>query len=127
MVTGGLTLAAGRRMRSSIWLLSLPLVSSLSVGCVAADAGEEDLDDIAEASWGGKSDGSRIYVSAQTVDELRGDLSSLTPACRTADAGHSCEFYLSPGSALGDYGPLGAYGPLGTLGPLGTNAWNPSY
>jgi hypothetical protein len=110
-------------MRSWIWLLSLPL----AVGCVAGDT-EESLDDIPDAPvGGGKTDSSRIYVSAQSVDELGGDLSSLTPPCRTADAFHSCEFYLSPSSALGDYGPLGAYGPLGTLGPLGTNAWNTSY
>ena len=113
-------------MNSSIWLLSLPLVASISVGCVAADT-EEDLVDIPDAAWGGKADGSRIYVSAESVAALDGDLSSLSPPCRTADAFHSCDFYLSPGSALGDYGPLGAYGPLGSLGPLGTNAWNPSY
>src|SRR5262245_42571465 len=110
-------------MRTAIWLLFLPL----GVGCVASDT-DESLDDIPDATWGGKTDGAnRIYVSAQTVDELGGDLSSLTPPCRTADPGHDCEFYLSSLSALGDYGPLGAYGPLGTLGPLGSNAWNASY
>ncbi len=106
-------------MRTSFWLLSLPLV----VGCVAADT-DESLDDIPDAAWGGKADSSRTYVSAESVEALDGDLSSLTPPCRTADAFHDCEFYLSSGSALGDYGPLGAYGPLGTLGPLGTNSWS---
>jgi hypothetical protein len=110
-------------MRSSIWLLALPL----AVGCVSADTEEDSLDEIPEAPWGGKADSSRIYVSAESVAALGGDLSSLSPPCRTADAFHTCEYYLSSGSALGDYGPLGAYGPLGTLGPLGTNAWSPSY
>jgi len=110
-----------RVMKSWTWLLCLPLV-----GCVASNT-DEDLDDIPDAAWGGKADSGRIYVSAQSVDELGGDLSSLRPACRTADPSHNCEFYLSPGSALGDFGPLGAYGPLGTLGPLGSNAWSASY
>src|SRR5262245_47185242 len=109
-------------MRSSIWLLALPFI----VGCVAPNS-DEEIDDIPDAPFGGKGDSSRIFVSAQSVDELGGDLSSLTPPCRTADPYHDCEFYLSSASALGDFGPLGAYGPLGTLGPLGSNAWNTSY
>ena len=90
-------------MRSLHWLLFLPL----AVGCVSTTT-DEDLDDIPDAPWSGKADSSRVYVSAQAVDELAGDLSSLSPPCRAADAGRSCDFYLSPSSALGDYGPLGA-------------------
>lgn len=108
----------------AIWL-ALPL------GLVACASDEEfvggDLEDVADSSWDGKADGARFAVTASSVEALDGDLSSLSPPCRTADAFHSCEFYLSTGSALGDYGPLGAYGPLGTLGPLGRNTWNPSY
>src|SRR5438105_8060009 len=90
----------------------------------AADAGG----DIPDASWStGKADGARrIYVSAQSVEALGGDLSSLAPPCRSADPGHSCDDYLSPLSALGEYGPISAYGPLGMLGPLGDNTWNAS-
>src|SRR5205085_3993086 len=85
------------------------------------------VDDAAEAGWDAKADTARIAVSAASVEALNGNLSSLTPPCRTADAGHRCEDYLSTSSALGDYGPLGAYGPLASLGPLGNNTWNPSY
>ena len=83
-------------MRSSIWLLALPFI----VGCVAPNS-DEEFDDIPDAPFGGKGDSSRIFVSAQSVDELGGDLSSLTPPCRTADPYHDCEFYLSSASALG--------------------------
>lgn len=109
-------------MRSFPWLLLLPL----AVGCVGIDT-DAALDDIPDAPWPGKADSDRIYVSAQTVEDLDGELSSLSPPCRSADALRSCEFYLSSLSALGDFGPLGAYGPLGALGPLGTNVWNPAY
>src|SRR5215831_19437089 len=100
------------------------LAAIMMCACTAQSA-----DDIPDASWsGGKADGSeRRYVTAQLVDELGGDLSSLTPPCVTADPGHDCAFYLSPSSALGDFGPIGAYGPLGMLGPLGNNTWNASY
>src|SRR5262249_34830683 len=93
---------------------------------LAACAADDVAGDIPDASWSsGKADGtSRIYVSAETDEALNGDLSSLSPPCRTADPGHDCEFYLSSASALGDYGPTGAYGPLGMLGPLGENRWN---
>lgn len=112
-------------MRSVSLLLVAPL---LAAGCAADDDWGADLDDAPDASWDGKADGvTRRVVSASSVEALDGDLSSLTPPCETADAFHSCEYYLSPSSALGDYGPIGAYGPLGTLGPLGSNAWNPSY
>src|SRR5437867_2768982 len=107
-------------MRS--WMLLLPLFT----GCLDA-ASNDSLDDIPDAPWDGKADSTRIYVSAESVDALDGDLSSLSPPCKTADPYHDCELYLSPASALGDYGPLGAYGPLGTLGPLGSNGWNASY
>src|SRR6266550_1517121 len=95
----------------------------LGCGCAA-----DDFDDVPDAAWpSGKADGSsHIYVSASSVEALNGDLSSLNPACRTADSFHSCEDYLSTASALGDYGPIGAYGPLGSLGPLGSNSWNAS-
>jgi hypothetical protein len=107
---------------------SLVFLAPLLLGCAAEEAFEAgDLEDAPDASWDGKADGSRIAVTASSVEALDGDLSSVTPPCRTADAWHSCEYYLSPSSALGDYGPLGAYGPLGSLGPLGTNAWNSSY
>lgn len=109
-------------------LAPLVLLAPLATGCVT-DAWDGGLEDVPDADWGGdaKADGaSRFYVSASTVEALNGDLSSLSPPCRTADAFHSCEFYLSPSSALGDFGPIGAFGPLGTLGPLGSNVWNPS-
>jgi len=101
-----------------------PLALLFLFGC-AADA----TDDVPDAAWpSGKADGSsHIYVSASSVEALDGDLSSLHPACKTADSFHTCEDYLSTLSALGDYGPIGAYGPLGTLGPLGSNSWSPSY
>lgn len=106
----------------------LVLLVPLFVGCATEETFEAgDVDDAAEAGWDGKEDGSRIVVTASSVEALRGDLSSVSPPCRTADPGHTCADYLSTGSALGDYGPLGAYGPLGSLGPLGSNAWNPSY
>ena len=89
-------------MRSYNWLVLLPL----AVGCVAGPT-DEDLDDIPDAPWSGKADSARVFVSAEAVDALDGDLSSLSPPCRSADALHSCEHYLSPASALGDYGPLG--------------------
>src|SRR5262245_29955169 len=96
-----------------------------AVGCVDA---ADDYDDLPEADWAaGKADGERRFaVTASSVEALDGDLSSLAPPCVTADPAHTCAFYLSSSSALGDYGPIGAYGPLGSLGPLGSNAWNAS-
>ena len=106
---------------------SLLVVAPLLVGCATEETFEGgELEEADEVSWDAKSDTARLAVTASSVEALDRDLSSLTPPCRTADPGHSCEFYLSTGSALGDYGPLGAYGPLGSLGPLGSNAWNPS-
>lgn len=107
--------------------LRLVVLPFLVMGCTDTVDWGGDLEDAADAGWGGKADGvSRWAVTASSVEALGGDLSSLSPACRGADPGRSCEDYLSPSSALGDYGPLGAYGPLGTLGPLGDNIWNPS-
>jgi hypothetical protein len=105
-------------------VLALPLI----VGCATEETFEGgDLEDVADAGWDAKADGARIAVTASSVEALNRNLSSLTPPCRTADPGHTCELYLSPASALGDFGPIGAYGPLGSLGPLGSNAWNTSY
>ena len=100
--------------------------SSYKVKDRRATAAQRDVIEgvLAQAQEDGAS---RRVVTASSVEALNGDLSSLAPACRGADPGRSCEFYLSPSSALGDYGPLGAYGPLGTLGPLGDNIWNTSY
>src|SRR6266545_729480 len=109
-------------------LVSVLLVAPLATACVS-DAWDGELEDVPDADWAGdvKADGaSRFFVSATTIEALGGDLSSLSPPCVTADAFHSCEFYLSPSSALGDVGPIGAFGPLGTLGPLGSNFWNVS-
>src|ERR1044071_139030 len=109
-------------------LAQLLLLAPLATGCVT-DAWDGGLEDVPDADWAGdaKADGAgRFVVSASTVESLNGDLTSLTPPCRTADAFHDCEFYLSSGSALGDFGPIGAFGPLGTLGPLGSNLWNAS-
>jgi len=106
----------------------LALVLPIATACTA-DAWDGELEDVPDSDWAGdsKADGtSRFFVSASTVEALNGDLSSLDPPCVTADSFHSCEFYLSPSSALGDVGPIGAFGPLGTLGPLGSNFWNVS-
>ncbi|MBA3499722.1 MAG: hypothetical protein H0T65_05090, partial [Deltaproteobacteria bacterium] len=105
-------------------LFTLPLI----VGCATEESFEAgDVEDVVEAGWDAKADTARIAVTASSVDNLNRNLSSVTPPCRTADPGRTCESYLSPSSALGDFGPLGAYGPLGSLGPLGSNSWNASY
>lgn len=76
----------------------------------------------------GPADPESFYVSARSVDDLRGDLSSVRPAIDPARVpGGPPELYLSSSSCLGSYGPLGAYGPLGVLGPLGDDVWNPAY
>jgi len=63
-------------------------------------------------------------ISSNTVEALKGDLSSVHPPVLTpADASD----YLDDDSALGYHGPLGPYGPLGILGPVGDNIWNASY
>src|SRR6185436_11517630 len=67
-----------------------------------------------------------IFVSANTVEALHGDLDGVSPAVRTADPGHAPEMYLDKSSALGPLGPLGAWGPLGALGPVGDASWNVS-
>lgn len=62
-------------------------------------------------------------ISANTVQGLAGNLSSVSPSVATP---FNVEAYLSEASALGYSGPLGPTGPLGMLGPIGQNTWNPS-
>ncbi len=63
-------------------------------------------------------------ISANSVENLQGDLNSVSPTIHTPS---NAEFYLDDASALGYDGPLGPYGPLGSLGPVGDNVWNVSY
>lgn len=63
-------------------------------------------------------------ISANSIEDLQGDLSSVSPAVNTPS---NAEDYLDDTSALGYNGPLGPYGPLSSLGPIGTNVWNVSY
>jgi len=114
---------AMRTFRHVSW--SLPLL--LATGCadsstpVAPDGGFT-------LTASGKADGTASFfiVSASSVEALAGDLSSLEPACETADGFNTCASYLSSASALGQLGPVGAYGPLGLLGPLGDDSWSAS-
>ncbi|CAF1101391.1 unnamed protein product [Adineta steineri] len=51
------------------------------------------------------------YITASSIEALDQDLQLIQPL--PIDCGRlSCEFYLSPSSALGSHGPLSAYGPL---------------
>jgi hypothetical protein len=116
-------------MRTTPWHHLLALALSLSTLPACGEPAEDDTP-LAEAlADDGKADSlGRVpfAVTASSVQALNGSLSSVRPAVRTADPGHSPEFYLQPGSALGPAGPLGAWGPLGALGPVGNNSWNPS-
>ncbi|CAF0722604.1 unnamed protein product [Rotaria sp. Silwood1] len=65
------------------------------------------------------------YVTASSLEELHQDIHLVEPLPIHC-GGLSCEFYLSPSSALGSNGPLSAYGPLGIMGPIGHSVWNPT-
>ena len=92
--------------------------------CAVDPSAADDGDPVA-----GKADGGtrRMFsMSATTVEKLGGSLDGVSPAVRTADAGHSAADYLASDSCLGALGPLGAWGPLGALGPVGDSTWNAS-
>ncbi|MFL0809686.1 MAG: hypothetical protein K6L76_04670 [Agarilytica sp.] len=63
-------------------------------------------------------------ITANNIENLSGDLNSVSPAVLTPS---NAADYLDSDSALGYDGPLGPYGPLGILGPVGDNSWNSSY
>ncbi|CAF0922888.1 unnamed protein product [Rotaria sordida] len=65
------------------------------------------------------------YVTASSLEDLHQDIHLVAPLPIDC-GGLSCEFYLSPSSALGSHGPLSAYGPLGITGPIGHYLWNPT-
>src|SRR5688572_7809356 len=94
-------------------LAGLALASlAFATGCAAETS--EDVEATDEALTA-----RRFTLSASTVEAMDGSLEGVTPAVRTADPGHTPDFYLSSSSALGPNGPLGAWGPLGALGPIG--------
>ena len=72
--------------------------------------------------------GDLYFTSMKLVDDLGGDVSSVTPSIDDSKIPNGdADDYLASSSCLGYYGPLGPYGPLGTLGPIGSNTWNASY
>ena len=110
------------------WFLAFLLPGLASVGCGSDEVEVEDDTPLAEVLLpDGKADGvgaTPWAITASSVQNLGGKLSSVRPAVRTADAGSAPEEYLDPYSALGPEGPLSAWGPLGALGPIGSGAWN---
>jgi hypothetical protein len=93
----------------------------LLAGCSGASAGAttgDEADQTSTTNW---------YISASTVEAMRGSLASVTPKIHPASNGFDDpESFLSQDSALGPAGPLSAWGPLGALGPIGDNSWNTS-
>ncbi len=69
-----------------------------------------------------------VYTSATSVEALRGDLSTVSPAVRTTYPGDPllAADYLKPMGPLGHYGLIGPWGPLGVAGPIGNDVWYPS-
>lgn len=78
------------------------------------------------ADFGSKDKSALVYVSAKTVQDVRGKLDQVDIDTSKIPGSYSADDYLGALSALGSYGPLGAYGPLATLGGIGDNSWNPS-
>ncbi|MFE9201281.1 hypothetical protein [Micromonospora sp. NPDC007230] len=74
-----------------------------------------------------QADGRR-YVSAASVEALRGDLSTANPTVRTTYPGDPllAADYVKPMGPLGHYGLIGPWGPLGVAGPVGNTVWDPS-
>ncbi len=74
------------------------------------------------------SSGNLYYTSMKLVDDLAGNVSSISPTIDDNDipSGTAAD-YLKDDGCLSSLGPLGAYGPLGTLGAIGDSTWNVSY
>ena len=66
---------------------------------------------------------SSIYVSASSVEKVKGSLKSVQPPVRTPSQPAQ---YLASSGCLGGLGPIGAWGPAAALGPIGDSTWNPS-
>src|SRR3954470_118779 len=99
--------------------MAAPLLPGPRRPLAAPACADPDVEDEAplEAAFGGddKADtvgAARFAITAGSIEGLRGSLTSVRPAVRTANPGHAPELYLQPGSALGPAGPLGAFGPL---------------
>src|SRR5687767_4975191 len=108
--SGFLGRAIACAMRCS-WLVLTLLPVSLH--CSSAEVeGVEDDTPLAGLLLGddNKADGTGLAawaITASSVEALKGSLASVRPAVRTADPGHTPEYYLDPATCLGPLGPIG--------------------
>ena len=76
-------------------------------GCGSAESVEDDMPlgiTLTEQSGVGTSGAASFAITATSIEGLGGSLASVRPAVRTADPGHTPEYYLQPSSALGPEG-----------------------
>ncbi|MCB0365899.1 MAG: collagen-like protein [Bdellovibrionaceae bacterium] len=75
---------------------------------------------------GTKASAERVFSSAQTVEELRRQISGIEPQLSPSWSNDvlNADDYLKPMSCLGYYGPIGPYGVISQHGPVGQNIWN---
>lgn len=109
-------------MRKRLYSLALAI-------CICTTAVINNFFPVMAATWEENyTTGYLYYTSAELVNELNGNVSSIAPTIENSKIpGGTADFYLGSAGPLTGYGPLGPWGPLGPLGPVGTNVWNPSY
>ena len=114
-----------------VYLFVLFAILAFGAGCstqINDFSNDKTLSDMTRAWEQNYSSGYRYYTSMKKVDDLNGNVSSISPAIDNNKIPYgTAADYLEDTSCLGYYGPMSAYGPLSTLGPIGSNAWNPSY
>lgn len=80
---------------------------SLLCGCGTIEPAEDDMPlgiTLTEQSGVGTGGAASFAITATSIEGLGGSLASVRPAVRTADPGHTPEYYLQPSSALGPEG-----------------------